>query len=76
MQYKQQYITKLIAKDQWETPQHLFDILNKIFTFTIDVAATELNTKVPQFYTVDDDVLGQDCPGESVFCNPPHTNGA
>lgn len=33
------------ASDEWETPQALFDELNKEFHFTLDVCATEKNRK-------------------------------
>ena len=75
MQYKEQYRT-LNPKDQWETPEWIFKILNSIFAFTIDVAATPDNSKVKSFYTMGDDGLAQDWSGESVFANPPHTDGA
>jgi phage N-6-adenine-methyltransferase len=31
--------------DEWETPQSLFDELDKEFHFTLDVAANEKNAK-------------------------------
>jgi phage N-6-adenine-methyltransferase len=37
------------ATDEWETPQVLFDALNKEFTFTVDAAATAANAKVGQY---------------------------
>ena len=33
------------ASDEWETPQWLFDLLNKEFHFDYDAAANEYNTK-------------------------------
>ena len=75
MQYKQQYV-KLEPKDQWETPQDLFDALDDVFLFTLDAAATKENAKVKAFYTMGNDGLAQDWSGESVFVNPPHTGGA
>ena len=35
--------------DEWETPQWLFDILNKEFCFGIDACATEENCKVKKY---------------------------
>lgn len=32
-------------KDDWETPQELFNKLNKEFNFTIDVASSNTNCK-------------------------------
>lgn len=61
------------ATVEWPTPQRFFDELDKEFGFTVDVAATPSNTKVPKrFYTIDDDGLSQDWDGEVVWCNPPY----
>ena len=35
---------------EWETPQDLFDELNKKFNFQFDVCATKENAKVGRFY--------------------------
>jgi phage N-6-adenine-methyltransferase len=35
--------------DEWETPQDLFDLLDKEFHFTLDAAATMANTKCDRF---------------------------
>lgn len=37
--------------DMWETPQDLFDELNKEFHFTLDVCATAQNAKCERFYS-------------------------
>lgn len=39
------------ASDEWETPQWLFDLLDKEFHFDCDAAATEKNTKCPAFHS-------------------------
>lgn len=36
---------------EWETPQHVFDKLNKEFEFTLDVAASDLNHKCEKYFT-------------------------
>lgn len=36
-------------KDNWETPNDLFDKLNEEFNFDIDLCATEINTKCNRF---------------------------
>lgn len=61
-------------KDDWETPQDLFDALNAEFRFTLDAAASDSNHKLPRYYTLDTDGLSQDWGGEWVFCNPPYGN--
>lgn len=61
----------LHQRDDWETPQKLFDDLNKEFSFTLDVAANDVNHKCPKYYTKETDGLLQDWRG-CVFCNPPY----
>ena len=58
--------------DQWETPQDLFDELDKEFGFTLDPCADENNHKCDRYYTKDQDGLTQCWKGERVFCNPPY----
>ncbi len=59
-------------KNSWGTPQPLFDALDAIFHFTIDVAASNENAKYKRFYTKEDNGLSKSWAGESVFCNPPY----
>ena len=56
---------------EWETPQDLFDQLNKEFNFDLDVCATKENAKCERYYTKDDNGLIQDWSG-NVWCNPPY----
>ena len=58
-------------KDDWETPQELFDELHEKYDFTIDVAATDENAKLSNYYTVEDNALQQKWRGR-VFVNPPY----
>lgn len=57
--------------DEWETPQDLFDELNKEFYFTLDVCANEQNHKCARYYDKNDDGLKQQWSGV-VWCNPPY----
>ena len=59
--------------DEWETPQDLFDKLNKEFGFDLDPCATEENKKCECFYSPSEDGLSK-CWGGSnaVFMNPPY----
>ena len=59
-------------KDNWETPQDLFDKLNNKFHFTLDPCADIKNHKCDKYYTETDNGLTQDWKGEIVFCNPPY----
>jgi phage N-6-adenine-methyltransferase len=59
--------------DEWETPQELFDILDKEFHFIIDICATEENSKCKLFYTKDDDALKIFWPRDGwCWMNPPY----
>lgn len=61
------------GKDDWETPQDFFNVLNREFNFTLDPCADEFNHKCDKYYTVQQDGLKQDWNGEAVFCNPPYS---
>ena len=57
---------------EWETPQEFFDILAAEFRFSLDAAASPLNTKVPsRYYTKEDNALTRPWRGV-VWCNPPY----
>ena len=59
-------------KDDYETPQELFDELNREFGFTVDLCASDTNHKVAKYYTKENDGMKADLTGEVVFCNPPY----
>jgi len=60
------------ASDERETPQTFFEELNEEFHFTLDVAAADLNTKCPHYYT--SYYNGLICPWNGrVWCNPPYS---
>ena len=61
------------GKDDWGTPQDLFDALNKEFSFTLDPCASDTNHKCEKYYTVEQDGLSKSWAGEIVFCNPPYS---
>ena len=56
---------------EWSMPQDLFDKLDKIYGFDIDVCATKENAKCPVFYTKEDDGLNQTWKGV-CWMNPPY----
>ena len=62
------------GKNDWETPQWLFDELDAEFHFTLDPCASHETAKCNNYYTVEDDGLIQDWGNEIVFCNPPYSN--
>lgn len=59
-------------KEDWETPQWLFDKLDQEFNFTIDVSCNIKNNKCDRYYTELEDGLLQDWSNEIVWCNPPY----
>ncbi len=61
-----------MESNEWETPQELYDELNKEYGFTLDPCATEKSAKCDKYYTKEDDGLSKDWSGEIVFMNPPY----
>jgi phage N-6-adenine-methyltransferase len=57
---------------EWATPPEIFAHLHAEFRFTIDVAASPDNAKLPRYYTEEQNGLEQDWSGERVFMNPPY----
>jgi len=67
--------------NEWETPQELFDGLDKEFNFDLDPCATKENAKCSIYYTKEEDGLAQNWnivdlgirfEINSVFMNPPY----
>lgn len=68
------------GKDDWETPQDLFDQLHQEFGFTLDVAANAANHKRDAWYGPDHHLAvfrdGLAMPWIGVcWCNPPYSRG-
>lgn len=55
------------SKDEWGSPQWIFDLLHQEFNFTIDAAATAENTKLPVFWTKETDALKQEWGGKHII---------
>lgn len=56
---------------EWETPQKIFDELNKEFNFTIDVCATKENAKCKKYITKEENALAGHWDG-ICWMNPPY----
>lgn len=57
---------------EWETPQSIFDSLNKEFRLKVDVCATTANAKLSVFFTKKEDGLAQDWKNKRCWMNPPY----
>jgi site-specific DNA-methyltransferase (adenine-specific) len=68
----------LSKTDDWATPQNLFDELDAIHHFTLDVAASSSNHKTPHWFGLDHpelllrDGLALSWANNRVWCNPPY----
>lgn len=60
-------------KDDWATPAYIFDPLNQRFKFTLDVCATNENTKCERFLSEASDGLSFNWDGHTCFMNPPYS---
>ena len=60
------------ASDEWETPQDLFDDLDKEFGFNLDPCATDDNHKCAVYLTKEQDGLEYDWGGTACGVIP-HT---
>ena len=58
--------------DTWETPQWLFDELNKEFKFTLDVCADHNTNKCKVWIDKETNALIQDWSMEMCWMNPPY----
>lgn len=58
-------------RNDWETPQFLFDGLNAEFGFEVDVCATAETAKCKRYFTPEDDGLSQKWEG-TCWMNPPY----
>lgn len=60
-------------KNEYETPQALFNDLNSKYKYTLDIAASKKNTKCKKFYTKKDNAFALPWTGR-CWCNPPYAN--
>lgn len=57
--------------DVWATPQDLFNKLNTVFSFDLDVCALPENAKCERYFTPEADGLKQEWRG-TCWMNPPY----
>lgn len=60
-------------RDDWGTPQELFDRLDGVWGFTMDVAAEPNNAKCRRYLTKESDALTQSWGKHKCWMNPPYT---
>lgn len=71
--------TPVEIRDSWQTPMWLWNPLNDIYHFDIDVAASHENHLCDNYFTIEHDALNRDwvTSGDSVrssvWCNPPYS---
>lgn len=58
-------------RQDWATPQDVFDKLNEEFKFTLDPCCSDKTAKCEKHYTIETDGLSKSWEGERVFVNPP-----
>lgn len=63
------------ASDEWHTPQWFFEVLDKEFHFSFDLAASKKNHLCKEYFTKKDSALIQPWPKNkgTLFCNPPYS---
>jgi len=61
-------------RDEYETPRELFQQLDALFRFDLDVCASAQNALCPRFYTEADDGLRQRWAPWVSWCNPPYSS--
>ena len=59
------------SRDDWETPQDLFDRLNRMFAFELDVAADAQNHKVESYFDRERNGLVHEWANRN-WMNPPY----
>lgn len=64
-----------MSNDEWGTPKWLYEHLNWIFKFDLDVCASKANHKHKNYYTKKDNALTKSW-AKSNFCNPPYSDQA
>jgi phage N-6-adenine-methyltransferase len=63
------------ARQDWTTPDSVFEPLRAEFGFTLDAAASAENTRAAAYFTAADDGLRQDWGHHVVWLNPPYGSG-
>lgn len=62
------------ATDRWSTPQELFDAMDAMYKFDLDVCADKDNAKCVKYYTKEQNAFHQvwHRDGKRIWMNPPY----
>ncbi len=64
------------AREDWETPPDFFAVLDQVFAFQLDAAASPHNAKCARYFTKQEDGLARSWrPYKRVWLNPPYGRG-
>lgn len=63
------------SRDDWETPNELFDLINEEFYFSLDGAATRENRKALAYFGDTVDAFKMTPARERIWLNPPYGQG-
>lgn len=61
-------------KQDWRTPNYLFEDLNREFNFSLDAASSDENCRCEQHYTEENSGLDKPWIHGSVYLNPPYND--
>lgn len=63
------------ARDDWQTPDYLFNYLQARYKLVLDVAAAYDAFRCPTFFTIEQDGLSRSWyhPDGQAWCNPPYS---
>ena len=70
----------VMSNDYWETPQQVFDTLNNIYNFEVDICCVPETAKCARYFTEQDDSLSfrwhqlSNIKGKYIWCNPPYSD--
>jgi len=73
---QQSSTTPAEVRDEWRTPPFVFQYMNRVYNFRRDLAASEANTLVHNFFDKEENGLAVDWQefGGPGWCNPPYSN--
>lgn len=65
----------MAGNNEYQTPYDTFHPWHKRFRFTVDAAASDVNTLLPRYYTKEDSAFDHTFQDERAWCNPPYFPG-